>query len=383
MSKTSSVPILRTSERGDFLRCQQRWWWRWREGFVQRGYAPDALWFGTGIHVALAAWYCGPGTKRGPEPAETWADWSDGDLRALKTTGNLDDESEVRYVDAKALGIAMLEGYRKLYGRDEHKLIISPEQTFKLRVPWPADQSLYPDWTPDVPLFDYCGTYDCVWRDASTGRILLDEHKTAATISTGHLALDPQAGSYWAMAGRTLRDLGLIGPRERLAGIEYNFLRKALPDDRPKDAQGYATNKPVKADYHKALGDWLVGRREVPVPTDPPLARMKLEQLAALASEWGVTVLGERSKVQPAALFLRHRVYRTSRERNSQLVRLQREGLQMVAIKDGVLPLVKNPTRDCSFCPYYEVCELDEAGGDTRDLMRASFRREDPYADHR
>jgi hypothetical protein len=404
-------PILRTSERADFLRCQQAWWWRWREGLVTTGRVADALWFGTGIHIALAKWYVGPGKKRGPEPAETWAEWAVEEMRGLKIDRLLDDESEATYIDAKALGITMLEGYRALYGRDEHKLIIQAEKTFRLRVPWPADQKLYPDWNPHPwqptsadalqkpgwpdnfrdlfcrvcgagkeqpihsPLFWYCGTYDATWRHAETGQIWLDEHKTAKTISIAHLDLDPQAGSYWAMAGRTLRDEGLIGPRERLAGIEYNFLRKGVPDERPKDAQGYYTNKPTKANYIAALTQYYHGI--------PPAKNLKLEDLEAAATKVGLTVLGDRSKQQSAPLFQRVPVHRTSKERNSQLVRLQSEGLQMAAIKDGILPIVKNPTRDCGFCVFHDMCALHEAGGNWQDFKRAGFRREDPYADHR
>jgi hypothetical protein len=232
-------------------------------------------------------------------------------------------------------------------------------------------------------MFWYCGTYDSTWRHADTGQIWLDEHKTAKAITTSHLALDPQAGSYWAMAARTLRDEGLIGPRERLAGIEYNFLRKGVPDDRPRDADGYYTNKPTKAHYQQALGDWLVDHRDEPVPTSPPIGRMKLEDLEALASRWGITVLGDRSKQQAAPLFVRVPVHRTSKERNTQLRRLQMEGLQQWAIRDGVLPIVKNPTRDCSFCPHQAMCELEEAGGNWQDFKSKAYRVADPYADHR
>jgi hypothetical protein len=53
----------------------------------------------------------------------------------MKVERLLDDESEAVFMDAKALGITMLTGYRELYGRDEHKLIFKPEHTFRLRVP--------------------------------------------------------------------------------------------------------------------------------------------------------------------------------------------------------------------------------------------------------
>lgn len=425
------TPSLRTSERRDFLRCQQRWYWAWRMGLRAVNEDPDALWFGTGVHEALAAWYCGPGTKRGPEPAETWEKYAGDSLRYIKTTQTLDEEEEARWVDAQALGVIMLEGYRKLYGRDEQKLVIAPEKKFRLRVPWPANQNLYPtehaphdfqEYTPpdqglpgdecalcDVRreehppaiLFDYFGTFDSVWRDADTGHILLDEHKTAAQISTGHLQLDPQAGSYWAVAGRVLRDEGLIGPNEKLWGIEYNFLRKAEPDPRPRDAQGYATNIPKKADYVAAL---LEARAVVP-PQDAsgkltnPKARAGLDLSASALTAWkmdalvrmaehnGITVLGERSKVQPASNFLRLKVHRTSVENVRQLTRLQQEGLHMAAIRDGVLPILKNPDRSCNQgamrCPFYEMCEFDEAGGDWRSYAKQAFVVEDPYADHR
>jgi hypothetical protein len=385
------VPILRTSERRDLGRCPQRWWWAWREGLRERGAEADALWFGSGIHEALAAWYCGPGTKRGPHPAETWQKWADEDMRSIRTVEKWDEEREAVWVDAKKLGTVMMEGYVKLYGEDEHKLVLSPEMTFSLDVPWPKDQMLYEE-TPEGLLLRYVGTFDSVWRHADTGHIWLDEHKTAGQIATGHLTLDPQAGSYWAVAGRYLRDAGKIGPNEQLWGIEYNFMRKALPDDRPKDAEGFATNKPIKAHYAEQLSTWLVetpeGRARSPI-TSSALAKMKLEQLQGLASGWGVTVIGERSKTQPAENFLRYPVHRTRPERNQQLIRLQKEGLLMQAYRSGILPVTKVPDRTCNQgafrCPFFEMCELDEAGGSeaVEDFKQAAFVVRDPYADHR
>lgn len=391
------VTMIRTSERRDFLRCQQRWWWGWREGLREKGSEADALWFGTGIHLALAEWYCGPGTKRGRHPAETWVEWADDSLRSIRTVEGDGEELEARWIDAKELGQVMMEEYIKRYGRDEHKLILSPEMTFSLDVPWPSDQKLY-DATPESLLAVYKGTFDSVWRHADTGHIWLDEHKTAGQISTGHLSLDPQAGSYWAVAGRYLRAEGKIGPKEDLWGIEYNFMRKALPDDRPRDAEGFATNKPTKAHYTARLSEWLVETpegRATEVPGAPgslvttPLGKMKLDELQATAESWGVVVLGERSKVQPADNFLRHAVHRTRPERNQQLIRLQQEALQMHAIREGWLPVTKNPDRTCNQgafrCPFFEMCELDEAGGEMaiKDYKRSVYRVEDPYADHR
>jgi hypothetical protein len=232
----------------------------------------------------------------------------------------------------------------------------------------------------DGVLFDYCGTFDGTWRHADTGQIWLDEHKTAAQISLGHLPLDPQAGSYWAVAGRTLREEGLIGPKERLAGIEYNFLRKGTPDDRPRDAQGYACNKPVKGHYVTALtgiDGW----------TEPELKKKSADALESIAAANHLLVLGERSKQQSAPLFLRHPVKKTSGERKTQLVRLQKEGLWIEAMKGGVLPVLKNPDRTCNMgafsCQFYEMCEVHEQGGDWEGFAQVAYDVQDPYADHR
>jgi hypothetical protein len=349
---------------------------------VTRGTPPQALWFGTLVHVALAEWYCGPGLKRGPHPAETFARLANNELEYVKTQFDTDDEERIaKYVTAHDLGIAMLEGYVAEYGRDEHMHILQPEKTFAIDVPWPRDaegrQSLY-EGTAGELLIRYVGTYDCTWRDLRDDSIRLEEHKTAKAITTGHLPMDNQAGSYWAVATRTLRNDGLIGPKETLAGIEYNFLRKSLPDDRPRDAEGYACNKPIKADYiaaiNAAAGDEFFS-------INPKLSLAALE---AEAVKLGLTVLGERSKVQPPALFERVMVHRTKAEQATQLRRIQDEAIHMRALRDGLLPLTLAPSRDhCGFCSFKSMCELKERGGNWEDFKRLQYRAEDPYAAHR
>lgn len=371
------VPILRTSERSTFAECPQKWWWAWRQGLKPRGLPKTPLWFGTNVHLALAEWYCGPGKRRGPHPAETWARISSEIVDTVKQRDPTDEEL-ASYVDAYELGLAMLDGYVKQYGKDEHMLIIHPEQTFSLDVPWPqGDRQQVYDVDAGL-LVRYVGTYDLVWRHADTGQIGMEEHKTAAAIFTGHLPLDKQAGSYWAVATRTLRKQGLITDKESLKFIEYNFLRKSMPDPRPRDSEGYCCNKPTKQDYLDTLGNNAEG------PDDKPLSKMKVDELEALASEIGVTVLGKRSKVQPKPLFERHRVVRTPGEQAAQLKAIQDEAVHMQAVRDGLLPVVKHPSRDCSWkCDFYHMCLLHEAGANWKDYRSAMFRREDPYQDHR
>jgi len=370
----SKVPFVRSSEITAFKRCPARWWWGWREGLRPRSEQLGPLWFGTGVHIALAEWYCGPGMKRGVEPAESWADFSAGALAYMKTA-DLTEESLAKYETAASLGTAMLEGYRALYGLDDHIDVIQPERTFTLDLPWPK-QGIWEQ--PSGPMAILAGTFDLVYRDLRTGKVWLKEHKTARAVSTGHLPLDEQAGKYWAVANTVLQREGILGSKEFIAGILYNFLRKGLPDDRPQDSDGYYCNKPLKADYLAALNADDSGLDSVVSP------KATLAQMVSVAEQIGLTVLGERSKIQPQPLFVRHHVHRTSPERRAQLLRAQNDVMAMELYRDGVLPITKVPTYDCHrFCQFFSICELQERGGDWESLRDVAFRTEDPYADHR
>lgn len=372
----TAVPILRTSERRAFKSCQAKWWWSYREGLKPIGAERTPLWFGTGFHLALAEWYI-PGTKRGVHPSETWAKYAKDSMHSIKVA-DATEELVAQYEDGVKLGEVLTQEYVKVYGQDGSWDFIQAEQTFSLDVPWPGGdrQSLYTVDESSGVLVAYKGTYDGVYRDLADGKIKLLETKTARALRTNHLSLDDQAGSYWAVAGRTLRSMNLIGPKERIHGITYNFIRKGLPDERPKDAQGYYTNKPVKADYVAALEDVVASHSAT------TLTKLKLDSLQGIADSYNINVLGERSKVQPPPLFLRVPVWRTAAEQRSQLIRIQDEAVQMQAVRDGSVAVTKNP-QECSFCDYFQMCELQERGGDWKDYRRIAYRVEDPYADHR
>jgi hypothetical protein len=322
----ADLPIIRTSERKDFRRCQIRWWWGWRMGLT-KPFAAGSLWFGEGYHIALAEWYRN-GLDRGPHPAETFAAWVGEERRRIFTTPN-PGVDEVEIVNAKDLGVAMLNAYVERYGRDEHMYFMATEQVFQMLIPGLSQGD------PFIAIF--AGTFDGVYRDLTDDSIWLIEHKTAKAIQTGHLSLDDQAGGYWMAATQVLRHAGLIGPREELSGIRYNFSRKAMPDDRPINADGMRLNKD-----------------------------------------------GTVSKSQPAPYFVREPVLRTRAERQTQIERIRDEARQMDAIRKGDLPITKNPTRDCQWdCPFFNMCELHEAKEAWEDYATAMYVVEDPYADHR
>lgn len=333
MIDISITPEARTSERQLYKRCPWAWHQAYRQGLRPKR-VKDALWFGEIVHISLAGWYRGPGLKRGPYPAETFQKLSAAEeMRFLKTT-DATEEERAKYTDLRELGVAMLEGYVNLYGRDDSWHVISPEQTFSFNVPFPS-------WWDYEEVREfmtrYVGTYDLVYRDLVSDWIWLGEHKTAKTIRVDHLPLDDQAGPYFATARTSLIKQGLISPKDHFKGIMYNFLRKALPDPRPVDEQGYALNKD-----------------------------------------------GSRSKVQPSPLFRRHPVPRTRAEQKSQLQRMQNDLAVMELARRGEIPITKTTHWSCArLCDFYDICRLHESSGNWKDLRSIGFRVEDPYADHR
>lgn len=319
---------LHTSERSCFRRCPQKWWWRFRMGLVPKGQTVDALWFGIGIHLALAQWY-EKGKKRGRHPAETFSEWAAGEereIRAQLPESGREWYDEPKFIDAQELGVAMLTEYVGFYGKDSHLFVIAIEQPFRINITYQGRI---------VAIFG--STFDGVVRDLTDGRIYLLEHKTAGQISLAYLELDDQAGAYWAVANAVLRAKKLIGPNEQISGILYNFLRKSLPDDRPADKDGNRLNKD-----------------------------------------------GTVSKRQPADPFVRHIVERSPAEQRTQLERMADEVVVMNAMRAGEIPVYKNTTRDCTWCEFFTMCTLHERGGDSwRTVMRADFSQQDPYADNR
>lgn len=375
------LPLLRTSERKDFKRCPQRWWWSWRDGLRPAKQKHGALWFGTGIHLALEKWYV-LGTERGRDPVLTWREFVGEQVEFIKVqieNGEAPEGAQTVWVEAGELGEAMLRNYIDEYGLDEDWEVLAVELPFEVKIARPGTREA---------IVTYAGTFDLVAREISTGKVYLWDHKTAKSIQTGHLRLDDQAGSYWALANVILRKMGIIGKREMIHGIVYNFVMKSPPDERPRNEAGLYCNQPKKEHFVAALtrhseewpGDEI---DEAPIGS-VDFEKLTLKRLQELAEQFELVVLGEPAKTQPAKRFKRMVVERTRSEQRSQIERIGAEALVMEMFRDGTLPLIKNPTKDCQWdCDYRDLCELDENGGDTEEYISVVFKQEDPYAAHR
>ena len=369
----TDLPMLRTSERKAFKRCPQQWWWAYKEGLVKRQQTGGALWFGTGIHLALEKWYV-RGVKRGVEPQETWAQYVDDRLEVVKAEVVSGERAAIdsEWVDAKELGDKILANYRRVYGRDEKWEVLSPEQTLQVLIPQRGTKAA---------LVKYVATLDLVARDLETGRIWLWDHKTAASIQLGHLPLDDQAGSYYAIAKPALVPMGMMKPNESLKGILYNFIMKSPPDERPVNADGLATNAPSKAQLVQAAVD-------VDLAADPTAdgaelsktyGKLSVEKLRGLLEHQGAAIpLGEVSKTQPAKRLHREPVPRTKPEQRKQIERIADEATVMQAKVRGDLPIYKTPTSECNFCQFRQMCELDEKGGDVDEFIDAVYDSKTP-----
>jgi hypothetical protein len=286
----------------------------------------------------------------------------------------VDDEDEQKILDAKSLGIEMLNNYVKHYGRDPDKNYIVTEKTGYIYLPRLGQRK--------GRGVKYYYTVDGVYQDMKDGKYWLDEHKTAASLSVTHLPLDDQAGSYYAVASGKLRKMGLLKPGEQIEGIMFNFLRKATADTRAKNEDGMATNKPNKKHYAEAFTKHSIPREF--------WASKSLLELQLIARDEGITVLGDVSKTQKSDLFQREPVYRSPEERITQLRRIQEDAWHIDQARNNPnYPIMKNVVsggmQACSGCPFFQMCQLHEQGDmeSVEDFKEAMFKRRDPYEAYR
>lgn len=330
-----------------------------------------ALWFGIGIHEALAHYYGNVGFSRNMDYIDVWYKYCDEDdySKVLNTRPDPDSPDVSVLVSARLLGATMLSGYHEYWGGDPNWDVVYTERPFQVEIPDPQDES--------VTLGIFTSTLDGVYRNARSGRLRLMEHKTAQQLDYSWLQMDNQGGAYWAFASQILRDQGIISKNDVIEGIDYNFLRKAMPDTRPVGPDGFRRNKPGKAEYSAAL----ISRRLL----DPTGKMPSLADMMAMAGAAGMNVLGPISKVQPSPLFGREFIRRTRRERFTQIRRIADELIALQPFRDGEFRVTKNPTKDCKWdCSFFQMCQLHELGGDDwKEYKEGVFIVEDPYNRYR
>jgi hypothetical protein len=293
--------------------------------------------FGSLIHLALADYYK-KGVRRGPHPAKSFAKHYEAELKEQTAFGfRVDDlEADEVWAEAGELGESMLNHYIEHYGRDDEWEVLVTEQPFKKLVHHPVTGK---------PWFFYVGVIDLIMRNRITKKIHIWDHKTAKTINVMYLSLDAQASAYWTWGLDWIYDKGLLKPNERPAGMYYNHLRKAFPDERPKDEGGFALNKD-----------------------------------------------GSVSKKQPALYFSRTPIFRDFKEREAARGQALAEFADMERIRaekrmpDGAPPssaYKNNGQFTCPGCHCFDWCELHEIGAPGWQEMRSLVTKKwEPYEEH-
>lgn len=321
------LPVITSSERVDFKRCQKRWYWKWRRGLVPRVRTFGAMDLGTWVHDALAEWYV-PGFKRNGILSEHFERKALADIESSGAPDYAIEKAE----ELMTLGTEMIKGYESFYSSDKFR-VVRAEIPLEFTVNHPdkgfvvAAHKIKPDLVVEDQKWD-------IW---------LFEHKTAQTVQTEHLVIDDQARPYGSMTEAALRKAGIIKSRHRFRGIIYNFLRKALPDQRPQNSKGQYLNKDQSV-----------------------------------------------SKKQPPPYFVRKRVEMSREDKRITLYRIRDEILTITEMTlllrtKEVHPgrLQKTPHKSCpKTCPFFAMCVSEEHGADVRVMERTMFRRENPYLYH-
>lgn len=314
----TELPLVRHSERVDYKRCPKKWYWHWRLGLFAKNKSP-ALELGTWMHEALARYYAGTQD----DLAGYFIDATDSVLQQ----NDWPDYSQEKIEELIGLGIAMARAYDKRYA-DERIDVIGAE--VPLEYPIEGDDGEVVAIHKLKP--------DLVFR--KDGEIWLMEHKTAAQIRLEHLPIDDQARPYAAMAEDALRAAGVIGKRDHFKGVMYNFLRKALPDEREMDSKGLYLNKN-----------------------------------------------GTVSKRQPTPTLLRHPIVLTRKSKEIALMRLAIETRIITGFANSVRSkeinphhIPKTPHSSCpKLCAYFAMCVGEEQGGDIRTMQRTMYTKQNPY----
>lgn len=338
------MPLLRNSERNAFKRCR----FLWDIGY-NRQLAPSVasppLRFGTLIHEAFAPYYK-VGVKRGPNPVHTFERLYEADLKEAEAFGWRDDDG--RWFNAGELGVSMLTNYLNTYGKDEDWEVLVTEHPYATTVLRPSCSicnqpvldnlcSAQCPGPKQEPWFVQTGVLDGVWRHRSKkSHTVVADHKTAASINTRYLAMDDQAGSYWTWGVDWLYANGYLDPKLKLNGMMFNFLRKTMGDDRPKNELGQSLNKD-----------------------------------------------GSVSKKQPSPAFERHYTWRDEFDRNMQRERAMAEFKEIELVRAGELAVTKSPgAMNCNGCWLLDACELHETGNDWEEFLRQTTKTWEPYAQH-
>lgn len=192
--------------------CRLQWYWN------KQGYVPmrinQHLELGLGVHLALEKFYA---ERR--HPVKVFTRWVD---KRIAEIGTQWEDDVALMVQARTLGIVMLEGYLERYWRKEPLKIIATEHECERPL-------LSPKGNPTG-----CNVFvrvDAIVEDIKLKQLFVLEHKTFTSFTPGQLSRDHQFVAEVWVANQLAWEL----TGRHLDGLIYNGLRKQVPSPRVKN----------------------------------------------------------------------------------------------------------------------------------------------------
>ena len=330
-----AVPVVKisTTERQTFKRCRLQWHFSSYGRLNLEPILPDTrLWFGTGVHAALEAYY---GER--VDPVEYWLAWTEEEFQRLDALGFIRSGEEWENLYAhRELGRGMLLNYVAFATENDDFQVVATEQQFEVPIRRPGSSQ---------HVGFLVGRFDGICQTAD-GRFWLLEHKTAAQAWSPYMFVDDDQtlGYLWAAQQ--------LFPKP-LAGVYFNILRKKLP-------------KPPRVLQN--------GKLSVAKDQDTTY-----EVYAATIQEQGLdpaeyTSILDHLREKGNSFFQRERVLRSPREIEVFGAQLYDEYIDM-ASDPRIYP---NLTWDCAWgCDYRSLCQAWRNGEDWEMIARAQFRTRD------
>jgi hypothetical protein len=333
---------IHVSDMRSFDMCRRRWWFSSVNSMNLERHVPvPALWLGTGVHVALDAFYSGK------NPLEIYDAWLAQEWKRLQSEHAALWPEEVRMLEEQgSLGRSMVAHYRLWARRHDFFKVLRTEQAFSIPIRIrPGARAL--------PKARYEGRLDGLVED-DRGRIWVLEHKTCRRFPNEKtLDFNDQATGY------------VLGAEEvfgvKPSGVIFNYLKKSVPVV-PKvlKSGGLSVNRAQNTSPEVVLA--ALRARELPHNEEPYLGYL------------------EYLDTSPHKFFRRYTVYRAEEE-----VAELREKLYWVTreMRKASLPIWPSYAwYACTLgCPFEGPCKAMSIGANWRLLLEAQFRQRQPYYD--
>ena len=306
---------IHVTDRKVWKRCRRRYSWE-KEGLRKPSDKfSGALWFGTGIHEALARQ-----SLEGIDPVVAWIEFCGKSLVSSMYCPEFDRD---KFFADQDLGTSMLSRYSFWEETQEPYKILGTEVELEIKIPG-----------TNVILV---GTVDRIIE--YRGRTWVVDHKTATTMpKIEELELDDQMTAYIYMMSK----LG-YNP----AGAIYNVLRKKIPDTpQVLTKGGLSTRKSIDTTYAIYLD--------------------AIHKIGARTEDYFEIL----ERLQKNKFFTREEIYRSKIMLDNFERYLLSEAREMTSIRTIEFP---NMTRDCVWdCPYLPLCRCVNDGGDI-ELLKESL----------